>query len=712
MGSCVPHYGLNFDDALHAAHGWVLHDFFSGKNKEAQVSPYNDKGELLTAFEGDRDLRGMNIFPGAFDLLSMTIHKIMPSGDLFQQRHWLIFLFSVIAVLCAGLIAKEWAGPLAGTLAMLFLISSPRFIGHSCNNPKDIPFAGLYLFSLWAITKWYRAWPVFSWKWFAVALLGITLACDVRMAGLLLYGWLLGAALLGYWPLRQQWPVSRFMLVFLWLALGILISYLAISLLWPYAHTQPLQVPLQSLRTLADFRVFNSSDLYGGTHIDNTDEPRSYILVWEWIGNPIFFGLSWLLLPVIWQVIKNKRAVLLMAVVAAFPIFWTVVKGAYFPHDGRHFLFTYGVAAVFMGLLWNEVLILIKESRKRIVALVILCLIFFAEPLIWMVRNHPNEMCYFNPVFGGVPAAWGNYETDYYGNCMKQCVDYIQAHERPDAQHPVRVRVFYGSQSSAEYFLRKKPGFVYVKAIENSMDWDYSILLTAASKYDNQLFLNWPMIGTVYEPKASGVPLACVYRNYRMSSPADIQLVVKAFLTRNNSYTNRVIAAEALNYAKAYDEAIALCDSALAHQVSVAAAWKQRGIACDFKGDAAGAVAAYRNYTSTNPDPAVAARITQLSGRLSNGLESSALVATLVNNSVTAYQAGRYVECVSLCKAALRVDSNQLVALNNLCASYNALHQFDNAIAVGKRALAVNPNFELAKNNVAVAEQGLKDQRR
>ncbi|MFN8310151.1 MAG: hypothetical protein U0T73_09340 [Chitinophagales bacterium] len=706
----VGNYGLNFDDALHASHGWILYDFYSGKSKAAQLSPYNDKGELITAFEGEKDLRGMNVFPGAFDLLAQTVHRNFNETDLFVQRHYLIFLFGFTAILFAGLTAVEIGGWRAGLITLLMGCCSPRLIGHLSNNPKDIPFAGLYVLSVFFLVKWYKSLPALKWHWLVAMLVAATLACDVRISGLTLFIWLFIFTAVKWMELKRNGAaLSNLNIALSGVAVvaGIIIAYYGISLLWPYAQTDPWQVPLRSLKTLSNFNVFNSYDLYDGRHVSNKDEPWNYILVWEAIGNPVFVVLSAFLFPLVLVLSRQKVVMGLIGLISFAPLAISIIKGSYFPHDGRHFFFLYCVALICFAMVWETLLLEIPKTKWRNYSIAALFLVFFIEPIVWITANHPNEMCYFNPVFGGVKAAWGKYETDYYGNCLKACVDYIQQHSHPDAQHPVRVRVYYGSQSSSEYFLMRVPNYKYVAAIENSLDWDYSILLTAACKYDNKLFEKWPPINTVYEEKAGGVPLAAVYHNYRLESPEGIKIAVNNLLNRNPHPENKAICAEALNYAKDYDGAIALCDSVLLVQPQNITALKQEAIAYDFKRNDKSAAYFYEKYLAVNPnDPPVAMRLKNLKGIVdeAGAANATTLIVTMVNQSLEAYNQGDFGKCVSLCKAALRIDSNQIVALNNLCASYNALQQFDEAEKACRRALQVNPGYELAKNNLKITQ--------
>lgn len=43
-----------------------------------------------------------------------------------------------------------------------------------------------------------------------------------------------------------------------------------------------------------------------------------------------------------------------------------------------------------------------------------------ARPIAAMRELHPNEYIYFNELIGGLPGAYGNYDTDYYGNSYKE----------------------------------------------------------------------------------------------------------------------------------------------------------------------------------------------------------------------------------------------------------------------------------------------------
>jgi tetratricopeptide (TPR) repeat protein len=72
--------------------------------------------------------------------------------------------------------------------------------------------------------------------------------------------------------------------------------------------------------------------------------------------------------------------------------------------------------------------------------------------------------------------------------------------------------------------------------------------------------------------------------------------------------------------------------------------------------------------------------------------------------SLAWFQAGRFMECISAARQALKIRPDYAEAWNNIGASYNAMAQWDQGIAALKEALRLKPDFQLAKNNLAFAE--------
>lgn len=71
--------------------------------------------------------------------------------------------------------------------------------------------------------------------------------------------------------------------------------------------------------------------------------------------------------------------------------------------------------------------------------------------------------------------------------------------------------------------------------------------------------------------------------------------------------------------------------------------------------------------------------------------------------SLAHYQAQRYEACIDASREALRLRPMYAEAYNNMCAAENMLKRFDEAAADCRSALAITPDFPLARNNLAVA---------
>lgn len=77
----------------------------------------------------------------SFDVVTEWINETFGVEDIARTRHACNAFLGWLIVLFGGLIAYRLGGWRAGVFAMLLLFFSPRLLGHSFNNPKDIPLA-------------------------------------------------------------------------------------------------------------------------------------------------------------------------------------------------------------------------------------------------------------------------------------------------------------------------------------------------------------------------------------------------------------------------------------------------------------------------------------------------------------------------------------------------------------------------------------------
>ena len=83
----------------------------------------------------------LKYYGSSFDVVTEFVNQTFHIDNISQSRHIMNSLMGWLAILMVGLIAYLLGGARAGVFALLLMFLSPRFLGHSFNNPKDVPFA-------------------------------------------------------------------------------------------------------------------------------------------------------------------------------------------------------------------------------------------------------------------------------------------------------------------------------------------------------------------------------------------------------------------------------------------------------------------------------------------------------------------------------------------------------------------------------------------
>ena len=70
-----------------------------------------------------------------------------------------------------------------------------------------------------------------------------------------------------------------------------------------------------------------------------------------------------------------------------------------------------------------------------------------------------------------------------------------------------------------------------------------------------------------------------------------------------------------------------------------------------------------------------------------------------INQSLAAYQGGRFQDCIAAAKQALAINPKSAEAFNNIAASYMSMHMPNEAFQNIQEALHLKPDFPLAQGN-------------
>jgi len=467
----------------------------------------------------------MHLYGGLFDLTAGTINHGLGyteyDAGYHTVRHLLIALFGFLALLFTGLLAKEIGGWRAGILALLLLFLSPRFLGHSLMNPKDIPFAAGFAISLYYLARLLRELPQWSWRTAGGLTAGIAIALATRSGGLMLIGYLglfAGFDFLAKANAKKLPKTSNALLNYASAIAGIAIAgYFLAVLTWPAALVDPLRHPLASLAEFSKLGV-RIRVLFMGDNVLSDGTPWYYPVLWIAKTIPLLalvgFAGGMAVLPLLWRRYQ-ALPVLMVAFAAVFPLAYIIYKDSLL-HDGwRHLLFVYPAMVVLAALFWTTCEHWVRNNKIGRYVVIGVVALGLLEPAVFISRNRSYPYVYFNPIGGGLHGAYGNYETDYWGVSAKQAINWMKQEGiiRPDMTDTLTIgtSLYFNvsRQLGSEY--KDKVKVKYVRFNNRySEAWDYGIFPSRYIRGPHLLAGSWPNDKTVHTIKANSVPLLAV----------------------------------------------------------------------------------------------------------------------------------------------------------------------------------------------------------
>lgn len=501
-------------------------DEFQNDYSEKLVNYYLTLGADTSALYIEKG--NMHYYGGFFDLATGLVNRALGFDEFDMAYHHVRHLFNalmgVLAMLFTGLLAKEVAGWRAGVLALWLMFLSPRFLGHSLMNPKDIPFAAGFAIAVYYMVLLFRSMPKPGWKAALGVALGIALALATRAGGLLLFGYLFLFAALDFllkYGIKGLFTEGRALLAYAAYGLGIAaVAYVLAILSWPAALVDPIGHPLAALTEFSRLGV-KIRVLFMGENLMSDDTGWYYPVVWIARTIPLFtlLGLagSLFLLPAMLKR-YSSLALLLMYFASVFPLAYIIYKHSIL-HDGwRHLLFVYPPMAAIAAVFWVT---LERSFREKATAKYILwgmLGLLALDPALFIARNIHYPYVYFNPIGGGVRGAFGNYETDYWGLSVKQAVDWMDEQGLISPEMPDTVTIgttFFYNVSR----LTRKPynGKVRVKYVRFNTrydeSWDYGIFPSRYIRGPHLRSGNWPNSKTIHTVTANGAPLLAIEKD-------------------------------------------------------------------------------------------------------------------------------------------------------------------------------------------------------
>lgn len=375
--------------------------------------------------------RNLYLYGGLFDIVAVLLGRLLPV-DVFQLRHLLTALAGIGGIAATWATARLVAGPRAGLLAAAVLSVSGIWYGAMFNHTKDIPLAAAMMGALYFLLRAGRKLPRPAWRDVLLFGLVLGLGLGLRATALLIVGY--SGLLVLLRAVAAEPPRGRLEFVTgsaVRLMPAFLLAYVIMIAAWPWAAQQPLN-PVRAIFAFAHFHypigTFALGELY-----DMATVPRWYVPLYLAIKLPLllFAGVV-LALMFAGLSLRRQRPTIrshelgLLLFAAVFPVVTHVVTHGPAFTGMRHFLFIVPPLAVLAGYGIDALLTAVAARRGICLGVAAAVVAAFAWNASLLVRLHPHQYLFFNPLVGGLEGATRRYDTDYWVNIMPEAVNLLQ----------------------------------------------------------------------------------------------------------------------------------------------------------------------------------------------------------------------------------------------------------------------------------------------
>ena len=459
----------------------------------------------------------------SFDLLMVVFEKTLNPADHYQMRHFFNALSGWLVIFITSLFVARYFGYRTATLTLVLLFISPRLLGHSYNNNKDIPITAAFALSTYFMMAFFRDYPRRKLRnscWIALA---VASGISLRIGAIILvpyYFLFAGLYFLSTTPFRQIFKPEALRKGGILLGIGCAImlgGYFIGILPWPFGLEGPIKNTAEVLKAMSSLGV-SIIQIFEGEQIWSNEIPWYYSIKYMAITIPVVIFAGIILFAVLSpRIVKRANAMplFILAFSWLFPIIYAAASIQNDYGGWRHLMFTYpfmvGLAAIGFDAIIHR---FPKHSFKYAVGAVILLLCF--HPVSHIVRNHPHEYVYFNELFGGVDKAQGYYETDYYQHSIRAASEWLEKHLSEELAEGKEF-IIGKNDGPVPHYLRHLKGQVKVQHTygyytRSKYDWDYGIFYAGYISPHQLREGLWPPAGTIHAIKVDNTPVCAIVK--------------------------------------------------------------------------------------------------------------------------------------------------------------------------------------------------------
>ena len=409
-------------------------------------------------------------------VLAERILGLEGRGDVSRGRHLLSHLFFLVGgVFCYLLVYRLFGSRALAILALILFLLHPRLYAHSFFNSKDIPFAAMFMVSLYLAHRAFRRDTLAA---FLLCGVGVGVLANLRITGLLFLAAVLAlraldVALAGHARERRHalLTAGAFALA------ATLTYYASLPALW----TDPAGRFVEMARVLSAhptgvWNLFRGEWLYGPD-----GPPPAFVPVWVGITTPpaTLLLAATGAVALAWRGIRQPREVLRNTplrfgfLLMALPVAATAVAVALdvnAHYDWRHLYFLYApllLLAVF-GLRW------LLRGRWMRAGAYVLTGASVAVAIVSMARIHPYEANFFNALVDRTTPERlpTRYNMVYWNGAVRNVLEDV-LDDHPSGSLPIAFRhpfsrVFPSRQDGARFavtndFRSGEPNFLGIR---------------------------------------------------------------------------------------------------------------------------------------------------------------------------------------------------------------------------------------------------------
>lgn len=374
---------------------------------------YLDNKEKIPGYSlNKRQLPENSIY---FRAYTAALSLINTKGSYFGY-HLLNMMFSMIGfVVIYYLLYSHTKKIFLALLSVLFLVLCPRFFGDIPANPKDMPFAVMYLVSLAGIYLWSKCKDRNRYRLLEILSLGIVFGFSFGQRAVAATLVVLYVA----WNLHLNKRNLKTLLINSFFIL--LTSHELLLLLWPFYKVSYPESILEILSSAKSYDFWDKEIIYMGRLITRYTRPWHYLFVWLGITTPLFILIG----NFLGLIYFTKDRLIKLVTLALFLNFllYLVLKPVLY-NGLRHFLYIVPLMVVLSVLGYYN--LLLSGVSKKIKICVFLCaFIFLLSTYLNVIKLYPFQYTYFNELVGGIKNANGKYEVEYYGSSYKEAAEWI-----------------------------------------------------------------------------------------------------------------------------------------------------------------------------------------------------------------------------------------------------------------------------------------------